>query len=163
TAATRVELVGDDFVRRRVPAQVNLGGLDERQFAERGFFVERAFFLAFPVEREVRVHLLFPRAEFRRAQLEAVDQQFVVLRRFVAPQLLVADLHGAGAARELAGLGRDRHRPQQANRIVAADEWLEVDVDRFAGSDERELVVLTRLRGYRAPPAAGLGGVADGD
>src|SRR5437588_4358827 len=111
-------------------SEVDLCGLDEGKFAQRGFFVERAFFLAFPVECEVRVDLLFPGAEFGGAQLEAVDEQFVVLTWFVAPVLLVPDLHGARAPRELPRLGGYWNRSEQTDRIVAAHKRLHVDVDR---------------------------------
>src|SRR2546421_10650883 len=61
----RLQLVGDDFIRWRVTPDVDLCGLDEGEAAQHRFFVERAFFLAFPVEREVRVHLLFIRTQRR--------------------------------------------------------------------------------------------------
>src|SRR4051812_15515662 len=53
---TRAQLVGDDPVRRFAGRDEHLRGLYERQLAQRRFFVQRAFLLAFPVEGEVRVH-----------------------------------------------------------------------------------------------------------
>src|SRR5262249_53381628 len=132
------------------------------QLAQRRFFVEGAFLLAFPVEGEVRVHLLFPWAQRRRAHLEPIDQQFVVLAGFVAPVLLVPDHHRSRAAWELARLRLDRNRAEQPDVVVAPYEWLHINVERLGVRFyECEFVTLTRYGRNRPPSASGLRRVGD--
>src|SRR5205085_8991531 len=63
STATRVQLIGHRGVWRFMGRDEHLRSLDEGKVAQRRFFVQGAFFLAFPVEREIRVHLLLPGAQ----------------------------------------------------------------------------------------------------
>src|SRR5207302_10603644 len=135
----------------------HLRRLYEWQLAQRRFFVQRAFFLAFPVEGEVRVHLLLPRAEGRRAHLEAFDEQYIVLSRFVAPVLLVPDHHRPRAPWDLARLRLDRNRAEQPDVVVASGEWLLIDVECLAARfHEREFIALAGFGRHRPPSASSL-------
>src|SRR5881398_2681835 len=140
---------------------VALGGElaeDRIRFAQVGLAV------AVPVKGEERVDLLADGTEDFGADVEAVDQQLVVLGALVAPQLLVPDRDRRHAARATADVFLDRGRGKQAYRVVASDERLVVDVERRqARLHERELVALARVGRHRSPRAPAGRAVADRD
>src|SRR2546427_9255104 len=67
SAAARVQLIRHGGIGWGAARDEHLRTLDEGQLAQHGVFIQSRFFLAFPVEREVRVHQLFPGTEGRRA------------------------------------------------------------------------------------------------
>jgi hypothetical protein len=99
------------------------------------------------VEREERIHLLFPGTQGRHADVQALDQQFVVFTWLVAPVLLVPDHDRARARGGLSGVVTGRHTNKTA-RMISVHEGEKINAAAL-NTMLKQIIANNRAGGWR--------------